>query len=85
MNVMNPYHRTIANDVLDWVINAGNKILHVYEDMENFVRFFEVGKSKRRWDYFTFVDGDKVLIGWKDVPYGFMIHMDEHYVERIAA
>jgi hypothetical protein len=77
MYVMNPHHRTIANDVLDWMLNAGENIKE--KDYDIFLRFFVIGKKENRWDSFVFVDKG-VMIGWKNTLYAFYINADSKKV-----
>lgn len=82
---MNPQHRSLANDVLDWIEKAGNKIRKEYKDWDTFTRFFKIGVKHHRWDYWTILNSDIIAIGWKDVPYAFLIHMKELNVQRVDA
>ena len=77
-HVMNPYHRTIANDVLEYC-NTLIKLPEVWE------RWLNVRKENHYFDYYMFVNSKNLMIGWKDVSYGFMIFPEENRVQVVEA
>lgn len=76
--VMNPYHRSIANDVLDYC-HSLLSLSHMWH------RWLDIRKGNNLFDFYMFVNGRNILIGWKDVPYGFMIYPEENRVQVVEA
>ena len=76
--IMNPYHRTVANDVLEYCHST-------LELNELWIKWLDIRKNNFLFDHYMFVNGKNLIIGWKDVPYGFMIFPQENYVQVVEA